>query len=56
MTIGGKEVKEIWVLTRDNELIASVSQMKTLSPKTDMILIACHLRRRNPRKQKNNLI
>lgn len=31
MTIGGKEVKEIWVLTRDNELIASITDENVIT-------------------------
>lgn len=33
MTIGGKEVKEIWVLTRDNELIASITDENVITKK-----------------------
>lgn len=31
MTIGGKEVKEIWVLTRDNALIASITDENVIT-------------------------
>lgn len=55
MIIGGKEISEILVRTKENELILSITD-KNFILKNGYDVDLWHQRRKNPKKRKNNLI